>query len=113
MLTRRRNPHTIVLAYAACQVAGWVWNIGVGGAHISGGFTLVSVFIELLVLWGLWLFERWLWLMILVLGSIAEVLIIARVVQDQSATLAVGGVFVALQLALLLHPSLRYAMRKR
>jgi len=113
VLTRHRNPHTIVLAYAACQAAGWAWNLGVGGAGFSRGFIAVNAFIGLLVLWGLWLFERWLWQLILAFGSIAEVFIVVRAVEDQSARLAVGAVFVTLQLALLLHPSLRRAMRKR
>jgi urea transporter len=113
VLTRPRNPHLIVLVYTAVQAVDWTRSATSASGGVSKGFVVFSVVLNVLILVGLWLFERWLWLLLIALSVVAEVTAVFFVVRDHSAAAAVGFVLVALQIGLLLHPSLRFAMRKR
>jgi hypothetical protein len=112
VLTRPRNPHTIVLVYAACQAVGLALHTS-RASDPSTGLLTFGIVVDLLILWGLWLFERWLWQLVIALTLAGEVYVAIRLVQGLSAQFAVAAVLGTLEIGLLLHPSLRLAMRKR
>jgi hypothetical protein len=100
------SPRRIVLAYALCSAVALV--LGVSGVTRlpPTGYFVADLVLEAALIVGLWLLWRPAWLFAVVLTALGEVFVALHPIRH--AVLLVIG---AVQLGLLLHPSLRRGLR--